>query len=185
MKTKYRIQTNNKYRLTRVRKSYLKPNHVKNKSKIKNNRKKKISNSTKPKKLRWLHLQTIQRLFLISTWSHFFLDSNFIGIFSPKNLFPIIKSNNYCFLIQNENDYLYVNVSPTQVYLIQRKGFLSQNFDDKFLAFLEHLSSSRILYANPPSLDKTTDSLSFCVLFHHCLNSKNCFHQTCHQLNAL
>jgi len=50
MKTKYRIQPNNKFRLTRVRKSYLKPINDKNKSKIKIGQKKKKnfkSNKTK------------------------------------------------------------------------------------------------------------------------------------------
>ena len=109
--------------------------------------------------------------------------SNFIGIFSAKNLYPIIKCDHYCFLIKDKNDYLYVNVSPLQVHLIQRDGFLSQTFDDKFLSYLKHLSSTRTLYANPPSMNKTIDCLRYCLLFHHCLESNVCFHQTCFELN--
>ena len=123
--------------------------------------------------------------FILPTSYHFYLDSNFIGVFSAKNLYPIVKSDSFCFLIENGNDYLYVNVSQMQVYLIQRDGFQSQTFDDKFLSFLKHLSSTRTLYANPPSLDKKTDCLHFCILFHHSLESNNCFHHTCSQLNLL
>ena len=114
-----------------------------------------------------------------------FLDSNFIGIFSANNFYPIVKSDNYCLLIQDKNSYLYVNVSPNQVYLIQRNGFLSQTFDDNFLSFLKHLSSTRTVYANPPSLSKETDGLLFCVLFHHLFKSNKCFHQTYNQLKTL
>ena len=122
---------------------------------------------------------------ILSTSHHFYLDSNFIGVFTAKNFYPIVKSDRFCFLIENGNNYLYVNVSPMQVYLIQRDGFHSQTFDDKFLSFLKNLSSTRTLYANPPSFDKKTDCLRFCVLFHHYLESNNCFHQTCSQLNVL
>ena len=114
-----------------------------------------------------------------------FSDSNFIGIFSANNFYPIVKSDNYCLLIHDKNSYLYVNVSPMQVYLIQRNGFLSQTFDDNSLSFLKHLSSTRTVYANPPSLSKATDGLRFCVLFHHLFKSNKCFHQTCNQLNTL
>ena len=190
MKTKYRIQSNNKFRLTKVRKSYLKPpSHAKNKSKTKTNQNKKRSKTTKSniKKLRWVYLRVFSRLiaqtFLKITLT--FSDSNFIGIFSANNFYPIVKSDNYCLLIQDKNSYLYVNVSPMQVYLIQRNGFLSQTFDDNFLSFLKHLSSTRTVYANPPSLSKETDGLRFCVLFHHLFKSNKCFHQTCNQLSTL
>ena len=72
-----------------------------------------------------------------------------------------------------------------QVYLIQRNGFLSQTFDDNSLSFLKHLSSTRTVYANPPSLSKETDGLLFCVLFHHLFKSNKCFHQTYNQLKTL
>ena len=123
--------------------------------------------------------------FLIFKTTQMFSDSNFIGVFSGKNFYPIIKSENYCLLIRDKTSFLYVNVSPMHVYLIQRNGFLSQTFDDKFLSFLQHLSSTRILYANSPSSNQKTDCLRFCVLFHHLFKSNNCFYQSCNQLNIL
>ena len=189
MKTKYRIHSNNKFQLTKVRKSYLKPSHVKNKSKTKTNPNKKSSKKTKSnnKKLRWVYLRVFSRLFAhtVLKITQILLDSNFIGIFSADKFYPIVKSDNFCLVIKDKNNYLYVNVSPMQVCLIQRNGFLSQTFDDNFLSFLKRLSSTRTVYANPPSLSKETDDLLFCALFHHLFKSNKCFYQTCYQLRTL
>ena len=189
MKTKYRIHSNNKFHLTKVRKSYLKPSHVKNKSKIKASQNKKNSKKTKSntKKLRWVHLRVFSRLFADTFLkiTQIYLDSNFIGIFSADKFYPIVKSDNFCLVIKHKNSFLYVNVSPMQVCLIQRNGFLSRTFDDNFLSYLKHISSTRTVYANPPSLSQETDDLLFCALFHHLFKSSKCFHQTCFQLNTL
>ena len=84
-KTKYRIHSNNKFQLTKVRKSYLKPSHVKNKSKTKTNPNKKSSKKTKSnnKKLRWVYLRVFSRLF-----AHTFLKwLNFFRFKFYRNLF--------------------------------------------------------------------------------------------------
>ena len=50
MKTKFRLQPKSKFRLTQVRKSFLKPRHDKNKSKTKIKKNKVSKTKSKPRK---------------------------------------------------------------------------------------------------------------------------------------
>ena len=76
MKTKYRIQSKNKFRLTKIRKPFLKPHHAKTKSKTKTNNKKKSSKTVKSKSnnLRWEDSQSFQRykIFIITSIIQYF-----------------------------------------------------------------------------------------------------------------
>ena len=91
MKTKYRIQTKNKFRLTKIRKPFLKPHHAKTKSKTKTNIKKKSSKTVKSKSnnLRWEDSQPFQRfdIFIISTNIHY-LRIKFSWNFQRQKLLP-------------------------------------------------------------------------------------------------
>ena len=116
---------------------------------------------------------------------HLFLDLNFIGVFTDENAYSMVKCDNFCFLIKKKNSYLYVNVTPSILFLIQRDGFLNHNFDNNFLTYLQRLSSNRLVYANPPLSRDHIDCLTFCAFFHKLIKSESCFYKSCALLNDL
>ena len=89
---------------------------------------------------------------------------------------PVIKVDQFCFMLKKKSQYLLVYVTPSSMELIQLNGFLSLSLSQNFLTYLNQLSTNRDVYANP-SFRFNIDPFDFCTLYHKSRQVVDCFHQ--------